>query len=98
MNIFEYNVVPFDIGLNIMIKDCSCCNCIICGEEFEPNEIKSEALSEINRTSFKICNSCLESSNPEDDYREAKSIVNAYIKFIEAYQLLSEAKDILKSK
>lgn len=54
-------------------------NCCICGEEFGSDELKSVALSAVNVTKFKICDACLGKSNPEDDYREVRNIVLAYI-------------------
>lgn len=72
------------------------CNCIVCAQEFDSDELQSVALSKINVTRFKICQSCLDMSNPEDDYREAREIVNSYIKFSEAKHLFAEASDILE--
>jgi hypothetical protein len=57
------------------------CNCIICAEEFDPNELHNVALSKINVTKFKICEACLELSDPSDDYLTARKIVNDYLNF-----------------
>lgn len=71
------------------------CNCIVCAKEFDSEELQSVALSKINVTRFKICQACLDMSNPEDDYREAREIVYSYTKYSEAKTLFSEASDIL---
>ena len=71
------------------------CNSIVCAEEFDCSELQSVALSKINVTRFKICLACLNISDPADDYRQARDIVNSYLKFSEAKHLFSEAKEIL---
>jgi hypothetical protein len=73
------------------------CNCTICAQEFNSEELQSVALLEINVTNFKICQACLDSSNPADDYREVREIVNSYLKFAEAHSLFNEVQDILNS-
>lgn len=73
------------------------CNCIVCAQEFEPEELQSLALYKINATNFKICQACLDKSDPEDDYKQARNIVNLYLKFAEARACYSEAKEILDS-
>lgn len=73
------------------------CNCIVCAREFSSDELHSVALSEINITHFKICQNCLDQSDPTDDYRQAREIVNSYLKFAEAKNLFIEVKDILNS-
>lgn len=65
-------------------------NCIICAEEFLLEELHNVKLSEINVTNFKICESCLELSDPDNDYQEVKTIVSGYNK-------LSDAKALIKS-
>ncbi len=72
------------------------CNCIVCAKEFNPEELQSVALSKINTTRFKICQDCLNYSDPADDYRVAREIINSYLKFAEAKQLFNEASDILE--
>lgn len=57
------------------------CNCIICAEEFNPDDLHNIKLSEINITRFKICESCLNKSDPEYDYKEVKDIVRTYIEY-----------------
>ena len=72
------------------------CNCIVCAKEFNTNELQGKATSLINFSAFKICQACLNACDPEDDYRQAREIVNSYLKFSTAKQLFSEASDILK--
>lgn len=57
------------------------CNCIVCAEEFALSEMQILALSKINTTKFKICQKCLELSDPEDDYKVARNIVQSYLNF-----------------
>jgi hypothetical protein len=78
-----------------MIKES--CNCIICAQEFNESELQSVALSKINITKFKICQACLDKSDPDADYREAREIVYSYLSLISAKQSFSEVKGILKS-
>jgi len=73
------------------------CNCIVCAKEFNTDELKSIALSEINTTRFKICQECFESSDPSEDYKQARNIVDSYLEFVNAKHWLREAKDILNS-
>jgi len=73
------------------------CNCIVCAGEFEPDKTSSTILSKINITRFKICNACLEISDPENDYEQAKGIVDSYLKMSEAKHLYAEVKEILTS-
>ena len=74
------------------------CNCIVCANEFDPEELQSAALSKINVTNFKVCQACLDSSDPAEDYRQVRDIVNSYLKFAEAKNLFGEVKDILESR
>ncbi len=55
-------------------------NCIICAEEFNPEDLQNVTLSSINVTNFKICEKCLNHSDPADDYSEVKKIVSSYTK------------------
>ena len=73
-------------------------NCIVCAQEFDTDELYSIALSRINVTRFKVCQKCLDQSDPADDYKEARGIVNTYLKFSEAKHLFKEAKEILNSR
>jgi hypothetical protein len=72
------------------------CNCIVCAEEFDASELQVTVTSSINTSKFKICQSCLNVCDPADDYRQARDIVNSYLKFSEVKQLFTEASDILK--
>lgn len=74
------------------------CNCIICAQEFDVEELQSVALSKINVTNFKVCQGCFDNSDPAEDYRQVKEVVNSYLKFAEARSLFSEVQDILDSR
>lgn len=67
------------------------CNCIVCANEFNVDELESIAVSSF----FKICKSCLDKSDPADDYRQARQIVESY--FSDPEKLFKEAKVILNS-
>jgi len=71
------------------------CNCIVCANEFNTDELQSLALSKINVTRFKICQGCLDKCDPADNYRQAKDIIMSYLKLSEAKNLFKEASDIL---
>ncbi len=73
------------------------CNCIVCAREFIPEELDNVALSKINVTNFKVCQSCFESSDPAEDYRQVRDIVNSYLKLTTAKYLFAEAQEILDS-
>lgn len=70
-------------------------NCIVCAEEFNPEELPSVALSKINTTRYKVCQGCLDQCDPADDYRQAREIVTSYLWFAEARSLFKEASEIL---
>ena len=73
------------------------CNCIVCAGEFDSSELQSVALSKINVTRFKICQSCLDMCDPENDYLQARAIIDTYLKYAESPRTLySEAVDLLK--
>ena len=55
------------------------CNCIVCAQEFDPEELQSVALSKINVTRFKICQGCLDHCDPAEDYRQAREIISSYL-------------------
>lgn len=57
------------------------CNCIICAKEFALSDMQILELSKINTTKFKICKKCFELSDPEDDYKVARDIVQSYLDF-----------------
>lgn len=71
------------------------CNCIVCAKEFNIDELQSVALSKINVTRFKICQACLDQSDPAEDYRQAREIVSSYLWFAETRDLFKEASEIL---
>lgn len=54
-------------------------NCVICGEEFESNELQAVALSAFNTTKYKICKYCSDISDPKDDFAEVKNIIKAFV-------------------
>jgi len=74
------------------------CNCIICASEFNPEDTSSVALAKINITNFKVCEACLEVSDPAEDYRQVRDIVWDYLKLSQAKSLFKEAQDILDSR
>ncbi len=74
------------------------CNCIVCAQEFDPEDLQSVALSKINTTNFKVCQACLDSSDPAEDYREVREVVDSYLKFAEVRTLFTEVKSILDSR
>lgn len=78
-----------------MTTKVSSCNCIVCAQEFNPDELQSVALSKINVTRFKICQACLDMSDPAEDYRQVRDIVGSYLWFAETRSLFKEASDIV---
>lgn len=78
-----------------MTTKVSSCNCIVCAKEFDPEELKSVALSKINVTRFKICQECLDQCDPAEDYRQAREIVSSYLWFAEARELFKAASEIV---
>jgi hypothetical protein len=54
-------------------------NCIICAEEFNPDDLHNVTLSSINVTKFKICQNCLDDSDPENDYSQVKDMLSNYL-------------------
>ena len=54
-------------------------NCVICAEECLVSELKSIALSTFNVTKFKICQNCLNSTDPQDDYASVRAIIASYV-------------------
>jgi hypothetical protein len=74
------------------------CNCIVCAEEFDASKLQSVALSKINVTRFKICQGCLNQSDPSDDYQQAREIVISYLNFSQAKNLFAEVQVILDSR
>ena len=72
------------------------CNCIVCAQEFNSDELQSVALSKINVTRFKICQACLDQCDPSEDYRQVKDIISSYLWMAEAKGLYKEASEILE--
>jgi hypothetical protein len=77
------------------MNDQTSCNCIVCAQEFDVADLQSIISSQINITKFKICQSCIDISDPADDYNQAKKIVQSYFQYTEIKQLFKEAKDII---
>ena len=71
------------------------CNCFVCSKEFDWNDLQSVALSKINVTRFKICQNCLDSCDPTEDYKEVRNIISSWLWFNEAKGMLKEAKEII---
>ena len=55
--------------------------CFVCGNEYAEEELHAVAISSINLTRYKICNSCVGLSNPDNDYEVVRHIVDTYLKF-----------------
>jgi hypothetical protein len=73
------------------------CNCIVCAKEFDPDELQNVALSEINKTYFKVCKACFENADPIDDYSQVRQILGFYMSPVQARNLFEDAKSILSS-
>jgi hypothetical protein len=71
-------------------------NCIVCAEEFDLEELQS--VGSINSSSFKICQACVDMSDPADDYYQVREIINSYLRKSEAKTLFTEVKNILSSR
>jgi hypothetical protein len=78
-----------------MTTKTNSCNCIICSGEFNSDELRSVALSKINTTRFKICQSCLDQCDPTEDYRQVRDIISSYLWFNATKSLFKEASDIV---
>ena len=52
-------------------------NCMICAHECD-NTSQSIKISTIILDRFKICDTCLNLSDPADDYQQVKNILDAY--------------------
>jgi hypothetical protein len=72
------------------------CNCCVCSQEFNSEELQSVASSKINTTRFKICQACLDATDPAEDYRQARNIVSQYLWFAESKRQFKEASDLIK--
>lgn len=73
------------------------CNCNICAGEFNNFEPKNKVLAQINATNFKVCQACFDSSDPAEDYKQVREIVDNYIKFSQAQIVFKEIKTFLNS-
>lgn len=74
------------------------CNCIVCAQEFDPDELRNVVLSKINMTNFKVCHACFNSADPTEDYRAVRQIVDSYLKLTQAKHYYEEVKNILNSR
>jgi len=63
-----------------MTKDSD--NCFFCAVEYDAKDLMHIALSAVNITKFKVCQACLDASNPEDDYKEVREIIKSFTKVI----------------
>lgn len=70
-------------------------NCIVCSKEFDIDEMESVASLKINTTQFKICQECIDLCDPEDDYKEALSVIQSYLQLKEIKSCFAEVQDIL---
>jgi hypothetical protein len=70
-------------------------NCVVCANEFNSDGLQSVALSKLNTTRFKICQTCLDQCDPAEDYRQAREIIGSYLWFKEVQTQFKEASDIL---
>ncbi len=68
-------------------------NCIICAEEFGCEELHGIA-SKISESKFKICQACIDRSDPTEDYKQVRNIVASYN--VKSY--FNQASEILKSR
>jgi len=73
------------------------CNCCVCAEEFNSEELQSIISSKINITRFKICQACLDQCDPAEDYRQAREIVSQYLWLTNSKKFFKEASDILQT-
>jgi hypothetical protein len=73
------------------------CNCIVCAQEFDAKDLQSVVSAKLNVSRFKICQTCLDKSDPEDDYRQARAIINSCAKWSEAKLLFAASKELLDS-
>ncbi len=78
-----------------MIK--SSYNCIVCACEFDADDLIKSSASKVNSSKFKICQNCIDKSDPADDYKQAREIVNSYLGWSQARDLLNEAKSIVNN-
>jgi len=72
-------------------------NCIVCACEFDAEDLIKSSASKVNSSKFKICQSCIDKSDPADDYKQAREIINTYLGWTKVSTLLNEAKLIIKN-
>ena len=72
------------------------CNCIVCAQEFCPSEMTNVVLCSINCTQFKICQKCLEHSDPQEDFAQVKNIINNYVKISSSRDYIKELNNLIK--
>lgn len=51
-------------------------NCTVCGEEYSTEELRLL----VSASNFKICQTCLDMSDPANDYAQVKRIISSYMK------------------
>jgi hypothetical protein len=73
----------------------SSCNCLICAHEYLDSDMKNISLPNI-QTKFKICEACLNSSDPSEDFNEVKKILSSYNNLIESHKSYEGAFSIIK--
>ncbi len=71
-------------------------NCIVCACEFDADDLIKSSASKINSSKFKICQNCIDKSDPTDDYKQAREIVRTYLGWSQASNLFNEAKLIIE--
>jgi len=72
-------------------------NCIICACEFDENDLIKSYASKINSFKFKICQNCIDKSDPADDYKQAREIIRTYLGWTQASNFFNEAKSIINN-
>lgn len=71
-------------------------NCIVCAQEFNSNELVSVVSAHVNVTRFKICQDCLDKSDPAADYKQACAIVKSYSTISDAMYSFLKVKKLLR--
>jgi hypothetical protein len=74
------------------------CNCIVCAHEYNTEDLSCVISSNQYDGNCKICKSCLSKCDPVDDYKQAKDIINCYIKIAYAKSLFKDVKSILLTR
>lgn len=73
-------------------------NCCVCSGEFNLDDLQSQASSIINQTRFKICQACIDVSDPTQDYDQVRKIVSQYLWSAEATDQFNQANQILDNR